>query len=178
MLLGEWFLMFSCIVVPLKYWEPLTHWCSITSWKTLLPSSTAVRTLNLAWVFFLLYIDTILYIKLKVCLFVSLYLIQTHISEPIWTKLCTHLPLGLEETVGYVWSENVWPFLSGVSAESSARNGCWRKSSATALCLWFLLLLVWRHGNDVVDSFTFLLEVSCTMGNAQKTRRSEWNACV
>jgi hypothetical protein len=112
-------------------------------------------------------------------LFVSLFHIQTHISEPVWTKLCTHLPLGLEESVGYVWSENVWPFLSGVSAESSAWNGCCCKSSVMALRLWFLLLLVWHHGNDVVDdSFTFLLEVSCTMGNAQKTRRSERNACV
>jgi len=41
------------------------------------------------------------------CLFVCLYLIQIHISEPISTKLSTHLPLGLEETVGYVWSENI-----------------------------------------------------------------------
>jgi hypothetical protein len=31
---------------------------------------------------------------------VCLILIQIHISEPIWTKPCTHLPLGLEETVG------------------------------------------------------------------------------
>jgi len=35
-------------------------------------------------------------------LFVSFYPIQIHISEPIRTKLCT-----MEETVGYVWSENV-----------------------------------------------------------------------
>jgi len=43
-----------------------------------------------------------------------------------------------------------------------------QESSATALYPWFLLVLVWRHGNDVVavDSFAFLLEVSCTMGNA------------
>jgi len=52
-------------------------------------------------------------------------------------------------------------------------------SSATAIYPGFLLLLVWRHGNDVIDdSFAFLLEVSCTMGNAQKTRRSEQNRCV
>jgi hypothetical protein len=31
-----------------------------------------------------------------------LYLIQIQISEPIETKLCTHLSRGLEETVGYV----------------------------------------------------------------------------
>jgi hypothetical protein len=37
-----------------------------------------------------------------VCLFVCMELIQIHISEPISTKLCTHLPLGLEEVVGYV----------------------------------------------------------------------------
>jgi len=43
-------------------------------------------------------------------LFLCFYLIQVHISEPIWTKLCTHLPLRLEETLGYVWSENVWHF--------------------------------------------------------------------
>ena len=101
----------------------------------------------------------ILYIKLNVF---CLYLIQIHISEPISTKLCTHLPLGLEETVGYVWSENVWyfppfwPFSSGASAESSARNGCRRRSSSTALYPRFLLLLVWRHGNyEADDSFAF-----------------------
>jgi len=32
---------------------------------------------------------------------VCMELIQVHISEPISTKLCTHLPLGMEETVGY-----------------------------------------------------------------------------
>jgi len=40
-------------------------------------------------------------------LFVCLYLIQIHISQQILTRLCTHLPLYLEETVGYVWSEDV-----------------------------------------------------------------------
>jgi hypothetical protein len=35
-------------------------------------------------------------------MFVCLYLIQIHISEPIGTKFCTRLHLGLEETVGYV----------------------------------------------------------------------------
>jgi len=55
-----------------------------------------------------------------------------------------------------------------------------QESSATALYPLFLLLLVWRRGNDVVadDSFAFLLEVSCAMGNAYKTRVSERNACV
>ena len=47
---------------------------------------------------------------MNVCLYVSLYLIQIHISEPIGTKLCTHLPRGLEETAGYVWAHNISPF--------------------------------------------------------------------
>ena len=45
----------------------------------------------------------ILYIKWNV----YLHLIQIHFCELIGTKLCTHLPLRLEETVGNVWSENV-----------------------------------------------------------------------
>jgi hypothetical protein len=35
-------------------------------------------------------------------------LIQIHISEPIWTKLRTCLPFGLEEVVGYVWTRKSW----------------------------------------------------------------------
>jgi len=93
----------------------------------------------------------ILYIKLKFCLFVCLYLIQIHISKPIWTILCTHLPLGLEETVGCVWTHNIWsfrPLLSGASAESWSEDGCRRKSSATALYPSLRHVLVWRHGHD------------------------------
>ena len=54
----------------------------------------------------------ILYIKMKwffVCLYVCMELIQIHISERIWTKLCTRLPLGLEKTVGYVLTRIFWP---------------------------------------------------------------------
>ena len=47
---------------------------------------------------------------MNVCMLVRLYLIQIHISEPIGTKLCTHLPRALEETVGYVWAHNISPF--------------------------------------------------------------------
>jgi len=44
------------------------------------------------------------------------------------------------------------------------------ESSATALYPWFLLVLVWCHRNDVAgDTCAFLLELSCTMGNAYKT---------
>jgi len=56
-----------------------------------------------------MYVYIYIYIKMNVFLYVCLYLIQIHISEPIWTKLCTRLPLGLEETVRYVWARNSWP---------------------------------------------------------------------
>jgi len=64
-----------------------------------------------------------------------LYLIQIHISEPIGTKLCTHLPRSLEETVGYVWVHNISPFppfrpiLSGAGADSYAVDGCRRHTA-------------------------------------------------
>jgi hypothetical protein len=65
--------------------------------------------------------------------FVCMYLIQIHISEPIWTKLCTRLFLGLEETVGYVWVRNswrLWPsghfFTLEATAELWAQDGCRR----------------------------------------------------
>jgi len=67
---------------------------------------------------------------LFVCLFVwNLYKFT---SEPIWTKLCTLLPLGLEETVGYVWTRNslplrpLGPFPLGATAESWTQDGCRR----------------------------------------------------
>jgi hypothetical protein len=65
-------------------------------------------------------------------MYVCMELIQIHISEPIWTKLCTHLPLGLEEVVGYVLTLNIStfphfrPILSGASADSWAVVGCQR----------------------------------------------------
>jgi hypothetical protein len=40
---------------------------------------------------------------------ICLYLIQIHISELIGTKFCTHLPRGLEKTIGYVWAHNISP---------------------------------------------------------------------
>ena len=67
-----------------------------------------------------------------VCLFVCMELIQIHISEPIGTKLCTRLPLGLEDTAGYVWTRNsrplrpFGPFFFGATAESWAQDGCRR----------------------------------------------------
>jgi len=73
-----------------------------------------------------------LYIKMNVCL----YLIQIHISELIGTKLCTHLPRGLEETVGYVWAHNISPFppfrhtLSRARGDSYAVDGCRRHTAS------------------------------------------------
>ena len=41
-----------------------------------------------------------------VCVYVCMKLIQIHISEPIGIRLCTCLPLDLEETVWYVYTPN------------------------------------------------------------------------
>jgi len=102
-------------------------------------------------------------------MFVCLYLIQIHISEPIRTKLCTHLPRGLEETVGYVWSHNISPFpplrpiLSGARADSRAVDGCRRHTAPL---------------QDYIRDVARAAVTSQTEGCATKTRRSEWNACV
>jgi hypothetical protein len=109
-------------------------------------------------------------IKMNVCMHVSLYLIQIHISAPIGTKLCTRLPRGLEETVGYVWAHNITPFpplrtiLSGACADSRAVDGC-RRQTVPLL----------RNIRDAAraDS-TSRTAVVCAM----KTRRSERKACV
>ena len=102
-------------------------------------------------------------------MFVCLYLIQIHISEPIGTKLCTHLPRGLEETVGYVWAHNISsfpsfrPILSRAVVDSCAVDGCRRHTT---------------------PRLRYILDAACagvtsrTVGCAMKTRRSERNACV
>ena len=51
-----------------------------------------------------------IYIYIYIYMNVCLYLIQFHISEPIGTKLRTHLRRGREETVGYVWTHNIPPY--------------------------------------------------------------------
>jgi hypothetical protein len=102
-------------------------------------------------------------------MFVCLYLIQFHISEPIGTKLCTHLLRGLEETAGYVWAHNITPFppfqpiLLGSGAYSQALDG-FRRHTAP------LLLYIRDAARAGVTSRT----VCCAM----KARRSERNACV
>jgi len=120
-----------------------------------------------------------LFVYLFVCLFVCLFVfvcmkhIQIHISEPIWTKLCTHLPLGLEEVVGYVWTHNIsnFPNFSAYFVGSECRfvRTIWlpaRETRATELCPW------------CGASWCDIMDVTCTVGNTQKTRRSERNACV
>jgi hypothetical protein len=84
-------------------------------------------------------------------------LIQIHISKPIWTKLCTRLPLGLEETVGYVWSRNSWvlrPFRSFLFGGHCRIMGTrWlsaRPFSTITLYPWFRLVFAWRHRHYVV----------------------------
>jgi len=103
------------------------------------------------------------------CLYVCLYLIQIQISEPIGTKLCTHLPRGLEETVEYVWAYNILPFprfrpiLLGAGDDSYAVDGCWRHT-----------VPLLRYIRDAACAGV----TSRTVGCAMKTRRSERNACV
>jgi len=107
---------------------------------------------------------------MNVCLYVCLYLIQIHISEPIGTKLCTHLPRSLEETVGYVWAHNIstfppfQPILSGAGADLCAVDGCQRHTAP----LQRYIRVVARAG---VTSGT-------AVGCAMKTQISEWNTCV
>ena len=92
-----------------------------------------------------------------VCLFVSLYLIQIHISEPIGTRLCTRLPRGLEETVGYVWVRYSWPlppfgpfFFRSQCRIKGTRWLPARPFSAIPLYPWFQLVFAWRHRHYVV----------------------------
>jgi len=86
-----------------------------------------------------------------------MYLIQIPISEPIWTKLCTRLALGLEETVGYVWSKilDLFELLGPFSFRGHCRimgTKCLpaRPFSAIPLYPWFQLVFVWRHRHYVV----------------------------
>jgi len=123
-------------------------------------------------------------------------LIQIHISEPIWTKLCTRLPLGLEETVGYVWTRNFLPlrhfgpfFLWGHCRIIGTRVGhcriigtSWLPAQpfpAIPLYPWFQLVFVWRHWHDVADVWVIrgslisviLAEVPLTSRKWRRSRR-------
>jgi hypothetical protein len=118
------------------------------------------------------YSFSVMYINLMCkdeCLYVCLYLIQMHISEPIGTKLCTRLSRGLEETIGYVWAHNIspfplfWPILSGAGADSCAVAGCQRHTTPLL-----------RYIRDAACAGV----TSRTVGCAMKMQRSERNACV
>jgi len=101
-------------------------------------------------------------------MFVFLYLIQIHISEP-GTKLCTCLPRALEETVGYVWAHNISPFppfrpiSSGAGAHSCAVHGCWRHTTPLL-----------RYIRDAACAGVTSRTVCCAM----QTWRSARNACA
>ena len=101
---------------------------------------------------------------------VCLYLIQIHISEPIGTKLYTHLPRGLEETVGYVWAHNISPFptfrpiLFGAGADLHVAHGCRHHTAPLQ-----------RYIRDAARAGVMSRTAE---GCAMKTRRREWNACV
>jgi hypothetical protein len=90
-------------------------------------------------------------------MYVCMELKQIHIFEPIWTRLCTRLPLGLEETVGYVWTQNSWPlrhfgsfFFGGHCRIMGTRWLPARPFSAVTLYPWFQLVFAWRHRDYVV----------------------------
>jgi hypothetical protein len=95
---------------------------------------------------------------MNVCLYVCMELIQIHISEPIWTKLCTRLSLGLEGTVGYVSTRNSWPLRPSGPFFFECHCGImgtrWlpaRPFSEIPLYPWFQLVFAWRHRHDVAD---------------------------
>ena len=84
-------------------------------------------------------------------------LIQIHISEQIWSRLCTHLPLGLEETVGCVWTRNSRPlrtfgplFFGGHFKIMGTRWLPARPFFAIPLYPWFQLVFAWRQWRGVV----------------------------
>jgi len=119
-------------------------------------------------------------------MFVCMELIQIHISEPIWTKLCTRLPLSLEETVGYVWTRNYWLlrhfgpfFFGGLCRIMGTRCLPARPFSAIPLYPWFQLVFVWRHRRAVADGgvirgtliSVILAEVPLTSRKWRRSRR-------
>jgi len=90
-------------------------------------------------------------------MYVSMKLIQIHISELIRTKLCTRLPLGLEETVGYVWTRDscpLWHFGSfSFGGHCRIMGTRWlpaRPCSAITLYPWFQLVFARHHRHYVV----------------------------
>ena len=103
-------------------------------------------------------------------MFVSLYLIQIHISEPIGTKLCTRLPRGLEEAVGYVWAHNISPFPP--FSAYFVGSGCPLPPAVHGSRRHATPLL--RYIRDAACAGVTSRTVCCAM----QTRRSARNACV
>jgi hypothetical protein len=90
---------------------------------------------------------------LFVCMYVYMKLIQIHIFKPIWTKLCICLPLGLEETVGYVCPRNSWPLRPFGPFFCRIMGTRWLPAwpfSAIPLYPWFQLVFAWHHWHYIV----------------------------
>jgi hypothetical protein len=66
------------------------------------------------------------------CMYVSLYLIQIHISASIGSKLCKRLLRGLEEIVGYVWTHIT--LRSPPIRPLPSRRPAWRWAKMAAGC--------------------------------------------
>jgi hypothetical protein len=122
-------------------------------------------------------------------MFVCLELIQIHISEPMWTRICTHLPLSLEEVVGYAWTRNSWPlrpfgsfFSGGYCRMICTRWLPARSFSVITLFPWFQLVFVWYHRHYVVADCGVIRGSLISVNLAgvpltlRKWRRSRWQS--
>jgi hypothetical protein len=118
-------------------------------------------------------------------MYVSLYLIQIHISASIETKFCTRLPRDLEEIVGYLWthvtlrSPPIRPLPSRRPAWRWAKmaGGCDKNvcqghgGSTKALYRWFWHVFIWRHVHKVEARCTFFLRESSLWVVRKKAER-------
>jgi hypothetical protein len=100
-----------------------------------------------------------------VCKFICLFVPYTnsHFLNRFQPNFCTHLSHRLEETVRYVWSENVWLFSNFLTCFIGSQCGLmgtkWPPAedfSATALYPCFLRVFAGPHGNYVVSDDTCL----------------------
>jgi hypothetical protein len=116
-------------------------------------------------------------------------LIQIHIPVPIWTKLRTRLPLGLEEVVGYVWTRNSWPlrpfgpsFFRGRCRIMGTRWLPARPFSMIPYIREFRSVFLWRHTGRALRPRHALLQqrfvcYSCTC-SCDVTHTPLWRATI
>jgi hypothetical protein len=132
----------------------------------------------------------------KMIFFVFVCLFLPHTNPHFWTKLCTHLPLRLEETLGYVCSNFLTFFVGSecrilgttwLSAQRHVRHSvisvilvgvsvtsrCSRRhlprvirDSVISVIVAGVSVTSWKWRFCGRQLCAFLLEVSCTMGNA------------